>query len=192
MTPKLPPSQRVIKRILRWGEDHPTLSGFVPLVDLSKWTLEMDGEIEKPVTLNWKEFSRLPMIESLSDFHCVEGWSVMDCKWEGVRFRTLADLAKPKTTARYVTFACEDEYTTSLALKELLGNNIILACKLDGQVLEPGLGFPVRLVVPDKYAYKSALWIRKVTFTLEQELGFWEQRGYSDTADVWKNDRFTE
>jgi DMSO/TMAO reductase YedYZ molybdopterin-dependent catalytic subunit len=189
---KLPPGQRETKRILRWGEDHPTISGFVPSIDLENWTLKIDGEIDNSVTLNWREFANLPMVVSMSDFHCVEGWSVLDCRWEGIRFKTIVDLVKTKSNAKYVTFTCEDNYTTSFVLDELLSDNVILAYKLDGRTLEPGLGFPVRLVVPNKYAYKSALWVRTITFTQEKELGFWEQRGFSDTADVWKNDRIAE
>jgi len=189
---RLPPGQRAIERILRWGEDHPSISGFIPSIDLKTWTLTIDGEVERPLKLSWDEFAKLPMITSVSDFHCVEGWSVFGCRWDGVLFRTVLDLVKSKISARYVTFECEDSYTTSLSIEELLGDNVLLACKLDGKVLEQGLGFPVRLVVPDKYAYKSALWVRRIIFTIQKELGFWEKRGYSDTADVWKNDRFTE
>jgi DMSO/TMAO reductase YedYZ molybdopterin-dependent catalytic subunit len=88
-------------------------------------------------------------------------------------------------------FECADEYTTSFALKELDGDEILLATRLDGKQLEQGLGFPLRLVVPSKYAYKSALWVTRIRFMLEKELGYWEKRGYSDTADVWRNDRFS-
>jgi len=99
-------------------------------------------------------------------------------------------LVKPLDTAQAVTFECADSYTTSLFREELKGDDVLLACKLNGEVLEEGYGFPVRLVVPSKYAYKSALWVVHVRFTRGKELGFWERRGYSDSADVWKNDRF--
>jgi DMSO/TMAO reductase YedYZ molybdopterin-dependent catalytic subunit len=98
---------------------------------------------------------------------------------------------KPKENAKFVTFECADGYTTSLSLEELSGDDIILAYKLNGQFLEEGLGAPLRLVVPSKYAYKSAMWITRVKFTSKKEMGYWESRGYSDTADVWKNDRFS-
>jgi DMSO/TMAO reductase YedYZ molybdopterin-dependent catalytic subunit len=135
---------------------------------------------------------KLPSIESVSDFHCVEGWSVLDCRWEGTPFKTILKLVKPKETARFVTFECADGYTTSLTLEELSEVNVLLAYKLNGERLAEGYGFPLRLVVPDKFAYKSALWLTRIRFTAEKELGYWEKRGYSDTADVWKNDRFTK
>jgi len=189
---RLAPNQFAIKRLLRWGKDHATITGVVPKIDREKWTLAIDGEVKKPLTLSWKDVIALPKVESISDFHCVEGWSVLDCRWEGIKFKTIADLAKPKEDADFVTFECADGYTTSLSLEELSGDDILLAYKLDGQFLEEGLGAPLRLVVPNKYAYKSALWITRIRFTFKKELGYWEQRGYSDTADVWKNDRFSK
>ena len=115
---------------------------------------------------------------------------MLDCKWEGVRFRDIEKLVKPKETAKAVTFGCADNYTTSLFLTELEGDDVLLAYILNGEPLEEGLGFPLRLIVPSKYAYKSALWVTQFHFTRGKELVLWERRGYSDTADVWKNDRF--
>jgi DMSO/TMAO reductase YedYZ molybdopterin-dependent catalytic subunit len=114
----------------------------------------------------------------------------LDCRWEGVRVKDLENLVKPKPTAQAATFECADNYTTSLFLSELEGDDILLAYKLNDETLEEGLGFPLRLIVPSKYAYKSALWVTGVRFTRGKDLGFWERRGYSDNADVWKNDRF--
>ena len=99
-------------------------------------------------------------------------------------------LVKPLHTAQAVTFECADNYTTSLFRSELSGDDALLACKLNGEMLDEGLGFPVRLIVPNKYAYKNALWVTGIRFTRGKEKGFWERRGYSDSADVWKNDRF--
>ncbi len=131
------------------------------------------------------------MTVSVSDFHCVESWSVLDCKWEGVKISDLEALVKPKQVAKAGTFECADTYTTSLYREELSGDDVLLAYRLNGEPLEEGYGFPVRLVVPSKYAYKSALWVVRLRFTRVKELGFWERRGYSDDADVWKNDRFS-
>ena len=188
---KLPPGQTPIDRILKWGIDHPGITPSNPKLDLKTYMLVVDGEVTNPVRLSWDDILRLPKIVSISDFHCVEGWSMLNCKWEGVLFKEIVKLAKPKETAQFVTFECADGYTTSLTLAELAGDNVLLAYKLDGKALEEGLGFPLRLVVPSKYAYKSALWVTHVRFTPKKELGFWERRGYSDTADVWKNDRFS-
>ena len=97
---------------------------------------------------------------------------------------------KPKDVLRAVTFECADNYTTSLFREELAGDDVLLVHRLNGEPLDEGLGFPVRLIVPSKYAYKSALWVEKLRFMRKKELGFWEKRGYSDSADVWKNDRY--
>ena len=187
---RLPPNQKSIKRILRWGIDHPGITSANPHIDTSTYVLTVDGEVENPVKLSWNDVLGLPRTVSVSDFHCVEGWSVLDCRWEGVRVKDLEKLVKPKPTAQAATFECADNYTTSLFLSELEGEDVLLAYELNGETLEEGLGFPLRLIVPSKYAYKSALWVTAVNFTRAKELGFWERRGYSDSADVWKNDRF--
>jgi len=187
---RLPPGQTPIKRLLRWGIDHPGITRSNPKIDLKAYILAIDGEVEKPLKLGWNEIMKLPKAQSVSDFHCVEGWSVLNCKWEGIRFREIVNMVKPKETAKHVTFECADGYTTSLSLPELSGDNVLLAYGLGGKPLEEGFGFPLRLVVPDKYGYKSALWVTRIRFTATKEAGYWEKRGYSDTADVWKNDRF--
>ncbi len=188
---KLPPNQTPIKRLLRWGIDHPGITRSNPKLDLKTYTLTINGEVANPVALNWDDILKLTKTVSVSDFHCVEGWSVLNCKWEGVKFSEIARLAKPAETAQFATFECADGYSTSLTLTELSGDDVLLAYTLDEKALEEGLGFPLRLVVPSKYAYKSALWVTGIRFTSKKELGFWEKRGYSDTANVWKNDRFT-
>ncbi|MGD8545754.1 MAG: molybdopterin-dependent oxidoreductase [Candidatus Bathyarchaeota archaeon] len=188
----LPPGQYETKRLIRWGVDHPTIGVTVPKIDLEKWFLMVDGEVGRSLKLDWNDIRKLPRIESVSNFHCVEGWSVLDLKWEGISFKTIFDLVKPNRYAKFVIFQCADGYTTSLSMKELLGEDILLAIKLDGKYLEPGIGAPLRLVVPKKYAYKSAIWITRIKFTSKKELGYWERRGYSDTADVWSNDRFSK
>jgi DMSO/TMAO reductase YedYZ molybdopterin-dependent catalytic subunit len=188
---RLPPGQAPIKRLLRWGIDHPGIARDTPKIDLETYTLTVDGEVQKPLKLSWNDVLKLPKVKSTSNFHCVEGWSVLNCEWEGIRFREVASLARPKDAASFVTFECADGYTTSLSLQELSGDDVLLAYALDGKPLEEGFGFPLRLAIPDKYGYKSALWITHIKFKSKKELGYWEKRGYSDTADIWKNDRFT-
>jgi DMSO/TMAO reductase YedYZ molybdopterin-dependent catalytic subunit len=189
---RLPPGQTPIKRLLRWGIDHPGITRSNPKIDLKTYALSIDGEVKKPLTLRWDDILKLSKVESVSDFHCVEGWSVVGCRWEGIRFREIVETVRPKENAKFVTFECADGYTTSLSLQELSGDDVLLAYKLDGKPLEEGIGFPLRLVVPNKYAYKSALWVTRIRFTVNKERGYWERRGYSDTADVWKNDRFSK
>jgi len=147
--------------------------------------------VENPVSLSYEEFLKLPKVVSVSDFHCVTGWSRLDNRWEGVLFKTVCDLVRPLRDAKYVTVVAEGNYTTSLPLGDLLDDRVLLAYRLGDKPLEPKHGGPLRLVVPKKYAYKSAKWVRKLRFTEEQELGYWEKRGYSDKADPWKEERYS-
>jgi len=187
---RLPPGQRPIGSILRWGIDHPGIAGELPVIDREAWALKVDGEVESPVSLDWEAFMGLPQAESVGDFHCVEGWSVLDCRWEGVPFKALVDMVRPKPTGRHVWFECADGYTTSLPLGDLMGEDVILAHRLNGEDLPQPLGGPVRLVAPAKYGYKSPMWLIRITFTAERRLGYWESGIYSDTADPWRNDRY--
>ena len=187
---KLPPGQHEIDHLLKWNIEHPGIIPDNPKTNLEKWELIVDGEVENPLKLSWQDFLELPSVESESDFHCVEGWSVRNCKWYGVKFSSLVQIAKPTEDAKYVIFKCSDGYTTSLDLQDLLHDYVLLAYKLNNRLLDVPIGGPLRLIVPHKYAYKSAMWIEQISFTRTKELGFWEKRGYSDTADIWKDDRF--
>ena len=181
--PRLPPGQRVI-------QDLPALHvGSIPPFDPATWDLRIDGEVREPRTLTHEQLHALPSLIAVSDFHCVETWSVLDVAWEGVRFSDIADLVSPTERARFVTIGCDGDYTTSLPLSDLMDPDVLLAWGLDGKPLTPEHGFPLRLVVPHKYAYKAAKWVRWIRFTFEKELGYWEQRGYSDSADPWKEER---
>jgi DMSO/TMAO reductase YedYZ molybdopterin-dependent catalytic subunit len=187
---RLPPRQRWIPSILKWGIEHPGINYPLPNISKQDWVLQVSGEVNNPLILDWKTFQDLPQSISVSDFHCVETWSVKDQKWEGVLFKDLVATVKPKESAKYVFFVGYDTYTTCLPLGELMRDDIILAHKLNEGDLPQPLGGPVRLVVPQKYAYKSAMWVNKIVFMRENKLGFWESGVYSDTADVWKNDRY--
>ncbi len=187
---KLPPGQSPIRSILRWGIDHPGITPSLPQVPKEDWRLNMDGDVEKQLSLGWADILALPQTESISDFHCVEGWSVLAQRWRGVKFRDLQEAAVALPSARFALLSCADGYTTSLPLSELQGDDIIIAYSLNGEELPQPLGGPLRLVVPQKYAYKSAMWINRVTFSAEDRLGFWERGYYSNTADIWSDDRF--
>jgi len=186
----LPPGQKPIKSILRWGIDHPGITRDIPNIDKSEWRLIVEGEVENPLEISWDEFMRLPQIESISDFHCVEGWTVLECRWEGVPFSALVETVRSKPSGCNVWFEWADRYTTSLPLQDLMGNDVILAHKLNGENISQSLGGPVRLVVPSKYSYKSPMWLTKIVFMKEKKLGYWESGIYSDTSDPWKNDRY--
>jgi DMSO/TMAO reductase YedYZ molybdopterin-dependent catalytic subunit len=187
---ELPLGQHEIDHILKWNREHPGIIPRNPKADLDTWTLTLRGEVRTPMSLKWQDILALPTAQSTGDFHCVEGWSVRNCRWHGVKLDTIFGLVKPSETARYVLFKCSDGYTTSFPIQELLGDDVLLAYKLNGEPLEEPLGGPLRLVFPKKYAYKSAMWIEQIVFSRTEELGFWERRGYSNTADVGKNDRF--
>ncbi len=178
----LPLGQMKIDKILRWGKDHPTIDGFMPKKDLANWALEINGEVEQPLRLSWRDFLEYPKVKLISDFHCVEGWSVLNCKWEGVSFILIVDLVKPLEVAMFVSFVCADGYLTSHSLENLLEEEALLAYRLDGEDLEEGLGGPLRLIVPNRYCYKSAMWLTRIKFTSKKELGYWESKGYSDIA----------
>lgn len=180
---RLPPGQQPIEHL-------PVLHvGPVPPFDPAAWDLRIEGEVRSPRRLSYQELRGLPAVIDTSDFHCVEGWSRLVCAWEGVRFSEICDLVAPTEHAHFATVGCEGEYTTSLPLEDLLSPDVLLAWGLDGRDLAPEHGFPLRLVVPQKYAYKSAKWVRWIRFTQEQELGYWEARGYSDSADPWREER---
>ena len=182
---RLPPNQRLTTNfpVLHFGR--------VPEFDKRTWDFRVEGLVEKPLRLTYDEFLALPKTVDVSDFHCVTGWSRFDNKWEGVRFSDIAKIAEPKDNARFVTIEAEGGYTTSMPLSELMEPDVLFAYNYNGMPLEPIHGGPLRLVVPKKYAYKSAKWVRRIVFTEEQELGFWEQRGYSNSADPWKEERYS-
>ena len=181
--PRLPPGQRLIDHL-------PVLHvGQIPRSSLKDWDLRIWGEVRSPRVLSYDELRALPSVIDTSDFHCVTSWSMFDYAWEGVRFSDLCDLVSPTERARFVTIGCDGGYTTDLPLDDLLHPDVLLAWGLDGKELAPEYGLPLRLVVPHKYAYKSAKWVRWIRFTYELELGYWEQRGYSDSADPWREER---
>ena len=183
-SPRLPPGQHLSRKLTRLD------LGVVPRVAPERWDLRVTGEVEKPLRLSLAEFKALPRISVARDFHCVTGWTKLDCGWEGVAFPALAAMARPKSLAVSVWIECGEGYTTSLRLDDLMRDDVLLAYALDGEPLPEEHGGPVRLVVPHKYGWKSAKWVRTLDFRARHELGYWEVRGYSDTADPWTEDRY--
>jgi len=187
---EMPPDQAPTPKILGWGIDHPGITHILPDIPRDRWSLTVDGEADVPFKLDWGALLALPQVESVGDFHCVEGWSVMAQRWGGILFTTIQEKAQPKKGTEYAWFECADGYTTSLSLADLQGKDVVIAHRLNGEDLSQPLGGPVRLVVPQKYAYKSPMWLKRITFSTRDKLGFWERGYYSNTADVWKNDRY--
>jgi len=155
------------------------------------WTLQVGGLVENPLTLSYSELMELPLAMRNSDFHCVTGWSKLGNAWEGTLFKTIMRVSRPFEIAKFATIECENGYTTSLPLTDLALDDVMLAYRLDYAELSHPHGGPLRLVVPHKYAYKSAKWVRKIVFTEDQEFGYWGARGYSNTADPWTEDRYS-
>jgi len=161
----------------------------IPAFDPKTWRLRVKGEVAKPLELTYDEVLALPHTANTSDFHCVTRWSRFDNRWEGVLFRDLATLAQVRPVAKFVSIEAEHGYHTNLPLDVAMDDDIILAYRHDGGALSPVHGWPLRLVVPKKYAYKSAKWVRVVRFLTADEPGYWEQRGYSNSADPWREER---
>ena len=183
---ELPPGQSEIEqlRVLSAGIG-------IPPWDPETWRFEVTGEVDNPISLTYAEFRELPSVIRIADFHCVTGWTKFDNVWEGVSFSHIVKQAKLKPNARYATIECLRGYTTSLPVYELTKSDVLLAYRLDGKELPREHGGPLRLVVPFKYGYKSAKWAFRIKFTTVQELGYWEQRGYSNTANPFTNDRYS-
>lgn len=190
--PKLPVGQREVKN---W----PVLDlGQVPEVSLDEWRLEIAGLVDNPLTLTWDEFLALPQVDDTSDFHCVTTWSRFDNHWRGVRFRTMAELAVPTDDAAFVLCTGYDRapgtaipYTTNLPLARALDDDVLLVHTWEGRPLPREHGGPCRMITPRLYAWKGAKWIRKIEFLADDQPGFWEVRGYSNTAEPWLDDRYS-
>lgn len=181
---RLPPGQRRV-------EDFPVLDlGIHPEVPEGDWRLEVNGLVDAPATFTWEQWRELPHVESVSDFHCVTTWSRFDVRWGGVRFSELLDRVRPSSGASFAFFTCYDGYTTGLALDELFGPDVLLADQLEGEALPRRHGGPLRAVVPHLYAWKAAKFLRRIEIADAVRAGYWERRGYSQTADPWTEDRF--
>ncbi|MGE0460007.1 MAG: sulfite oxidase-like oxidoreductase [Vicinamibacterales bacterium] len=189
--PKLPVGQHEVRN---W----PVLDlGDLPDVALLDWRLDIGGLCENPFTLTWEQFMALPQAEDVSDFHCVTTWSRMDNRWGGVRFRTLAELAIPAPDAAHVLCTGYDHmpgtripYTVNLPLARAVEEDVLLVHTWEGQPLPREHGGPCRMITPKLYAWKGAKWIRRIDFLAEDQPGFWETRGYSNSAEPWFEDRF--
>ncbi len=184
--PQLPPGQILTEK---WPVLH---HGSVPRVDLAEWDFRVWGEVERPQRWDYQEFLALPRVKVRSDVHCVTRWSRFNNLWEGVAFREVARHARPKPDACHVIVHAEQGYTTNLPLSELLRDDVLFAWSHDGHELVPEHGWPLRLVVPRHYFWKSAKWVRGLEFSREDRPGFWEQNGYHNEADPWKEERFSD
>jgi DMSO/TMAO reductase YedYZ molybdopterin-dependent catalytic subunit len=154
------------------------------------WSIILHGEVESPTTLSYDQLLALPQTEIAADIHCVTSWSKLNMRWKGVQFTALTNLIRPKPSARFVIMECEEGFTTSLPMEALIDPDVLIAYAAEGAPLTPEHGGPVRMLVPKRYFYKSAKWLRGLKFVSADEPGFWEVRGYSNIADPWAETRY--
>ncbi len=180
---RLPPGQYLTN-------DLPVLHvGSIPHFDAETWDLKIGGLVESPLNLDYRSFRMLPRVVRESDFHCVTTWSRYDLKWGGIPLLHILAQVNPHPEARFAFIQCDGGYTTNLDIEALRDPDTLLADSLDDAPLTTEHGFPVRLVVPNKYSWKSAKWVRSIEFVAEDRPGFWEMRGYSNNADPFAEER---
>lgn len=181
---RLPPGQYMAR-------DFPVLHvGSVPQFNAERWRLRIFGEIERPLTLSWEQFTALPTTTVKTDIHCVTRWTKFDTRWEGVRFREIMKLVGVKPQARFVVTHGENGYSANLPLSVADDERVLLAYTYDGKPLEAIHGGPMRMFAPQRYFWKSTKWCNAVEFRTEDQPGFWELRGYHNDGDPWKEERY--
>jgi DMSO/TMAO reductase YedYZ molybdopterin-dependent catalytic subunit len=181
---RLPPGQYLTEK---WPVLH---AGSVPRADLATWDFAVWGEVEEPLTLTWDELTALPATTITIDIHCVTRWSRFDTSFRGVHWRTLAPLVRPKPTARFVVAHAEQGFTANVPLAAIEDENALVAYEADGEPLTPDHGWPLRLVVPSRYFWKSAKWLRGLELRSTDQPGFWERYGYHNEANFWQEERY--
>ena len=181
---RLPPGQSLTQKfpVLTYGPN--------PRFDPQTWNFRAFGEVEKETAWTWDEFLKLPTVEITTDIHCVTRWSKFDTVWEGVRFRDLAEMVGMKDTARHIIAHCDYGYTTNVPVEDMMRDNVLLAYKYDGDWLEPDHGGPLRTLVPHLYFWKSAKFVRALEFSENDKPGFWENAGYHNYGDPFKEERY--
>lgn len=189
MAERVPPGQYVTEKfpVLHYGSV-PTYKKLEEAWDLRVW-----GEIEEPKQFSFNEFRSLPTTTIQTDLHCVTRWSKLDTHWTGVQFKDfLSHLPPLKPSARFILWHCEHGFTANVPLEIMLEDDAMLAYLFEGKELDPEHGFPLRALVPKKYFWKSAKWLRGIEFLSEDQLGFWERYGYNNHADPWQEERYSE
>ena len=181
---RLPPGQREVKN---W----PVLDlGVRPEIAAAEWRLRVDGLVAAPVVWDWDAFMAQPQVTLTSDIHCVTGWSRFDNAWTGVHIAHLLEIVRPKDEARHCVFHGHDNYTANVRIERFADEDALLAHSWNGAPLEPAHGGPVRAVIPKRYFWKSAKWIKRIEFRRDDAPGFWEIRGYHNEGDPWAEQRY--
>ncbi len=182
---RLPPGQYLTEK---WPVLH---AGSVPKIDLATWNMTVSGEVERPLTLSWEQLLELPSRELTVDIHCVTRWSRFDTTFKGVHWSDLAGLVTPKPSARYVVAHAEQGFTANVPYAAIESEDALIAYEADGEPLTPDHGWPVRLVIPSRYFWKSAKWLRGLELLDHDEPGFWERYGYHNDADFTREQRYS-
>jgi DMSO/TMAO reductase YedYZ molybdopterin-dependent catalytic subunit len=181
---RLPPGQSLT---LKWPILH---YGSIPRFDPEHWDFRGYGLVESPVRWNWSKFNALPKFQHMSDFHCVTRWSRFDNRWEGVAFHEVLARVRPKLSANHVLVHGEQGFTANVPLADLDREGVLFATHHDGEPLSADHGYPLRLIVPHLYPWKSVKWVRGIEFLDHDAPGFWEQNGYHIYGDSWREQRF--
>lgn len=183
---RLPPGQTLTTKF-------PILDlGITPDIDISKWRLKIFGLVNQELNISYEDLKKYLQVQETSDFHCVTHWSKFDVQWGGVRARDVLNMAGINKSADYVTLHSYDDYTTNIPLKVLMDEDVIIAHQVFEEPLPPEHGGPVRLVIPKRYAWKSAKWLKAIEIHKGDRPGFWEVRGYNNNADPWAEERYSE
>jgi DMSO/TMAO reductase YedYZ molybdopterin-dependent catalytic subunit len=182
---RVPPGQKVVKV---WPALH--YDG-IPKIDLNKWKFKAFGLVEKEVEWTWDEFKSMPETEVFCDWHCVTTWSILGMTLNGVSSRDLVSKLKVRPEAKAVMLHCFDKYTTNLLMDDFLQDDVLFTWGAYGADITPEHGWPLRLMVPKLYAWKSAKWVSGVEFIARDRPGFWEQRGYHLRGDPWVEERYS-
>lgn len=183
---RLPPGQYLTQK---WPVLH---YGSVPSTDLATWDFRVWGEVSNPFSFDWDEFRSMPRKSLVTDIHCVTRWTRLDAGFEGVPIQHILERAQLTPDAHFVLAHSEQGYTANMPVEVLDDDDVLLADVADGEPLTPEHGYPLRLVVPKKYFWKSAKWIRGLQFLSRDQLGFWERYGYHNDADPWEEQRFAD
>jgi DMSO/TMAO reductase YedYZ molybdopterin-dependent catalytic subunit len=165
--------------------------GSVPRFNPETWDFRVSGMVDSPLRLSWREFNDLPKVTRKSDFHCVTRWSRFDNEWQGVAFREILARVHAKPAASHVLVHAEEGFTANVPSADLNREEVLLATHHDGEPLSPDHGYPLRLIVPHLYAWKSVKWVRALEFLDHDQAGFWEQNGYHMYGDPWREQRFS-
>lgn len=180
---RIPPGQHAVKAL-------PTMGRIQEDVNVPGWRLGINGEVENPLTLEFSDLMGLKQITRICDVHCVTRWTLLDSRWHGIAMKTIMELVRVKKGACFVIFEAAGGYTSSIPLDEAYKDNVLLAHGFFDQPLPQAHGAPLRVLVPDRYFYKSVKWLQRIRFAVVDEPGYYESLGYSNSADPWKEERF--